>query len=279
MADKLTAFSIRDIATRDRLEDYAADALITTAGGLTLRVAIVADGAGGGEAGELAARLTARTVIEALQISTESNVPRILTRAVERANAVVFSELRGAGTSTVGVLVVNMNDNEPYGRLYCASVGNTRLYLVRDNKIARLNIDHTLSNEYIYAGQMSAEEARMLENADFVTRSIGVSNEVHVDIGIYAERGKPLCRWPPAPPLGQAGVALRGRRHHFAASDGMSASNSLDNVRCCTTIKYCPCPWDDVERLGQALLRYAAARSPTIPCALAGFCGFARRQP
>src|SRR5690606_26512014 len=137
MADKLTAFSIRDIATRDRLEDYAADALITTAGGLTLRVAIVADGAGGGEAGELAARLTARTVIEALQISTESNVPRILARAVERANAVVFSELRGAGTSTVGVLVVNMNDNQPYGRLYCASVGNTRLYLVRDNKIAR----------------------------------------------------------------------------------------------------------------------------------------------
>ncbi|NOG48583.1 MAG: hypothetical protein HND48_03375 [Chloroflexi bacterium] len=52
MAEKFTAFSTRDIASRDRLEDYSADAVVTTAGGLTLHVAIVADGAGGGEAGE-----------------------------------------------------------------------------------------------------------------------------------------------------------------------------------------------------------------------------------
>src|SRR5690349_21383060 len=136
---QITAFSDRDITTRERLEDYAADDVVKTAGGLSLQVAMVCDGAGGGEAGELAARLTSRTIIEFLQISTEANIPKLLVKAVEKANQVVYSELRGTGTSTLALIAIDLSDSTASGRMYIANVGNSRIYIVRDGHMARLN--------------------------------------------------------------------------------------------------------------------------------------------
>ena len=107
---QITAFSGRIIGNRERLEDYAVDTIITTASGLNLQIAMVCDGAGGGEVGELAARLTARTALEYMEISELRSVPRLLVEAIEEANRVVFSELRGTGTSTVAMIAIDLND-------------------------------------------------------------------------------------------------------------------------------------------------------------------------
>jgi serine/threonine protein phosphatase PrpC len=260
---QITAFSDRDITTRERLEDYAADGLVTTAGGLSLQVAMVCDGAGGGEAGELAARLTSRTILEFLQISSETNIPKLLVKAVEKASQVVYSELRGTGTSTLALVAVDMSDETPYGRLFIASVGNSRIYLVRDHQLARLNIDHTLANEYVYAGQMSFEEAKHLENADYVTRAIGINAEVQVDIGFYAERGKTFVNSRRAFRIGQKGMLLKEGDTVFAASDGMFELNPTDNKPYVQQEEFLRHALeDDVERAGRALMRYAAARRP-----------------
>ena len=260
---QITAFSDRDITTRERLEDYAADDIVTTAGGLSLQVAMVCDGAGGGEAGELAARLTSRTIIEFLQISTEANIPKLLVKAVEKANQVVYSELRGAGTSTLALIAVDLGDGTPFGRMYIASVGNSRIYIVRDGHMARLNIDHTLANEYVYAGQMSFEEASHLENADYVTRAIGINTEVQVDIGFYAERGKAFVNSRRAFRIGQKGMVLKEGDTIFAASDGMFEFNPTDNKPYVQDDEFLRHAMeDDVERAGRALMRHAAARHP-----------------
>jgi protein phosphatase len=146
---------------------------------------MVCDGAGGGEAGELAARLTSRTIFEYLEISPETSVPKLLIKAVEEANKAVYSELQGTGTSTVALAAVHLNDGATYGRLYIANVGNSRIYLIREGRLVRLNIDHTLANEYVFAGQMSPEEAKELNDPN-VTRSIGTGAKISVDIGFYA---------------------------------------------------------------------------------------------
>jgi len=259
----ITAFSDRDITTRERLEDYAADEQITTAGGLALQVAMVCDGAGGGEAGELAARLTARTIIEFLQISTETNIPKLLVKAVEKANQVVYSELRGAGTSTLALMAVDLGDGTPHGRLYIASVGNSRIYLLRDRQMARLNIDHTLANEYVYAGQMSFQEAAHLENGDYVTRTIGSNTDIQIDIGFYAERGKSFVNSRRAFRIGQKGMVLKEGDTLFAASDGMFELNPGDNKPYVLDEEFLRHALDDdVERAGRALMRYASARKP-----------------
>jgi len=253
---ELAAFSDRGIGTRERLEDYAADRTIITAGGLELQIALVCDGAGGGEAGELAARLTSRTIFEYLEISAETSVPQLLIHAVEKANKAVFDELRGTGTGTVAMAVVHLNDTSaPYGRLYVAHVGNSRIYLMREGRIVRLNIDHTLANEYIYAGQMSFEEAKQLDASEYVTRSIGIGAEVNVDIGFYAERGKDFVNSRRAFRIGQKGMKLQEGDTIFTASDGLFPyindeeflKHALD---------------DNVERATRTLLKYAADRGP-----------------
>ena len=135
---QIAAFSARNIATRDRLEDYAANAQVTTGGGLNLRIITACDGAGGGEVGELAARLTARTILGFLEVSAETSIPKLLVKAIEEANRIVFGELHGAGTSTVALAAVHLDDNPPHGRLYLASVGNSRIYLLRDGQLVRV---------------------------------------------------------------------------------------------------------------------------------------------
>jgi PKD repeat protein/serine/threonine protein phosphatase PrpC len=259
---ELAAFSDRGIGTRERLEDYAADRIIETAGGLALQVALVCDGAGGGEAGELAARLTSRTIFEYLEISTETVVPQLLIRAVEQANKAVYDELRGAGTGTVALAAVHLNDESaPYGRLYIAHVGNSRIYLMREGRMGRLNIDHTLANEYIYAGQMSAEEARQLDASDYVTRSIGVGAEVNVDIGFYAERGKNFVNSRRAFRIGQMGMKLQEGDTIFTASDGLFPYINEEEF-----LKHALD--DNVERATRTLLKYAADRGPEDNIAL-----------
>jgi serine/threonine protein phosphatase PrpC len=257
----ITAHSSREIMGRERLEDYAVDAVIETAGGLKLQIALVCDGAGG-ESGEVAARSAARTILDYLQISTSTNIAKILAKTVEKANSVVYSELRGRGTTTIALICVDLNDNQPNGRLFIASVGNSPIYLIRDGRLVRLNIDHTLANEYVYAGQMSPEEAANLQNATYITRSVGVGAEVQVDVGFYAERGKTFVTTKRATAIGQKGMLLKPGDTIFAMSDGLreAASDGLPFLRDDDMLRHALD--DNVERANQALMRYAIARAP-----------------
>ena len=260
---EITTFSARDMANRERLEDYATDALVSTAGGLNLQIAIVCDGAGGGEVGELAARLTARTILGYLEISTETSVPKLLVRAVEEANRIVYGELHGAGTSTLALAAIHLDDNPPYGRLYVASVGDSRIYLLRNGRMVRLNIDHTLGNEYVFAGQMTADETSQLGNPNFATRIIGVSPAVRVDIGFYAERGKDFVNSRRAFHIGQQGMLLEEGDTIFVASDGMFGINEEDGQPFLHDEEILHHALDDdVQRATQAWMRYASARRP-----------------
>lgn len=225
----LTSYSIREIGGRDYLEDYAVDRVIQTQGGLSLHVALVCDGSGGGSAGEHAARHTARTIMAYLEIGIETSVPALLVGAVEEANREVYQELRGAGTSTVALAAVQLNDPaSPYGRMFIASVGDSPIYLIRDKQLVRLNIDHVLSNEYIYAGQMARADAERMPNAKYITRIIGANDAVQVDIGFYAERGRPFVNSRRAFNIGRQGLLLHEGDTIIVASAGLFGAGEMD---------------------------------------------------
>lgn len=257
----ITAHSSREIMGRERLEDYAVDAVIETAGGLKLQIALICDGAGG-ESGEVAARSAARSIIDYLQISTSTNIAKLLAKAVEKANTVVYSELRGRGTTTIALTCIDLNDNPPNGRLFIASVGNSPIYLIRDGRLVRLNIDHTLANEYVYAGQMSPEEAANLQNATYITRSVGVGAEVQVDVGFYAERGKTFVSAKRASAIGQKGMILKPGDSLFIMSDGLRevGADGLPVLHDEDMLRHALD--DNVERANQTLMRYAIERVP-----------------
>ena len=261
---ELMAYSAREIANRERQEDYAVHEYIKTPNGLDLYLAIACDGAGGGEAGEMAARLTARSLIDHVEISEQTNIPRLLMEAVESANELIYSELRGEGTSAIAVIAVDLNDPDaPYGRMYLASVGDCYVCLLRDGQLIRLNIDHVLANEYIYAGQMSVAEARRLDNAEYPTRVIGVNPDIQVDIGFYAEKGKNFVNSRRAFNIGKKGMVLKEGDTVFASSDGIfrvPQGNRQPFLHKDELLRHAMD--DDPERTVRALLRYASQRRP-----------------
>lgn len=113
---------------------------------------VVADGMGGHRAGDTASRDTVGTLIESVRKSRETNPIKIIRTAVEEANRRVYEKSRedenlaGMGT-TVVVAVIE-------GRyLYVANVGDSRLYLIRDD-IRQITKDHSLVERWYEAASL-----------------------------------------------------------------------------------------------------------------------------
>ena len=60
-------------------------------------------------------------------------------------------------------------------------MGDSRVYLIRDNKIKQLTVDHSLVQEMVDSGQITEEEAQIHPNKNFITRALGVYPQVRLD--------------------------------------------------------------------------------------------------
>lgn len=160
-------------------------------------MAVLADGMGGYNAGEVASGMAvalvsselrdgvARTNLHGLrQTEGDQQAIRLLRSAVAKANASIYEtansqpQYAGMGTTLVAALV---RDN----RLTVAHVGDSRLYLMRDEKLSQVTRDHSLLQEQIDIGMITKEAARRSQNKNLVTRALGVEPEVEVEINTY----------------------------------------------------------------------------------------------
>jgi protein phosphatase len=168
-------------------EDRLKSGRVTTASGLVLDLAVVADGIGGENAGERAAEMTVEEVFAYAKTSQEKDIPLLLQTALEFANAKVYLEAQrerhkqDMGTTAAVAAVHN-------GRLYIANVGDSRIYLVRSKQIHQLTRDHTWGNEMVLQGALSPQEASRHIRRDELMRSIGYEPQILVDTGLYIER-------------------------------------------------------------------------------------------
>ena len=168
-------------------DDLKVEKQISTKGGISFALGIVADGIGGENAGERAAALTVDGVFEYCQNSTEnsaSEIPQILKRALEKVNADVFKEAQQQRTkknmgSTAAVAAICNK------QLYIANVGDSRIYLVRGKKITQLTVDHTWEREVVQEGKLSPAEAARHPRRDELVRSVGYAASIKVDLGLY----------------------------------------------------------------------------------------------
>jgi len=150
----------------------------------------VADGMGGHAAGEVASL----TAIEALKAAFDKDrSPAGLVAAAEEANRAVWGrgqtdpELRGMGTTLVAVALVDSDGEE---RLTVISVGDSRVYLLRQGELQQLTTDHSLVQELVDEGQLSEAEADIHPHRHVLTRALGVDPDVAVDdIQILPVRG------------------------------------------------------------------------------------------
>ncbi|HET7824188.1 MAG TPA: Stp1/IreP family PP2C-type Ser/Thr phosphatase [Anaeromyxobacter sp.] len=198
---RIEARGITDVGRR---RDHNEDALLVDE---PLGLFIVADGMGGHAGGGTASRLAVETIQAAVRHAKEkepevfgsapesveaSPVPDVLREAVEEACAVIYRtaqgdpELAGMGTTVTAVLVD--------GRVaYVAHVGDSRCYLVRQGRIYQVSEDHSLVNEQLKAGAISADEAKHSRFKNIITRSVGFEQQVQVDLmGLELEPGDAL---------------------------------------------------------------------------------------
>jgi serine/threonine protein phosphatase PrpC len=135
-------------------------------------VAIIADGVGGHQAGEIAARMAVEEISQVIGRSDASRPLTTLEEAFFQANKSIYSQ-SNRGKDFIGMSTTAACAWLIGRRLYLASVGDSRIYLRRDDHIQQLTTDHTWIQEAIESGLLTPEQARNHPNAHLIRRHLG----------------------------------------------------------------------------------------------------------
>jgi len=153
------------------------------------RLGILADGMGGYNAGEVASSMAATLIrsqlVSWLDQKAASVSPRDLRRAmelsVEAANQAVFNASQSnpnyAGMGTTLVMAVFQDQ-----RIMVAHIGDSRGYRLHGGRLARITRDHSLLQEQLDAGLITAEQAANASYRNLVTRALGVEEAVILEV-------------------------------------------------------------------------------------------------
>lgn len=134
--------------------------------------AVLADGIGGHRAGEVAAELAVNHIVDVVAKSDGHQIRRTLEDAVADASNAIAAHsasndnLKGMGSTCATVWIVG-------DRLYTASVGDSRIYLLRGGKIQQLSVDHTWIQEALEKNIITPETAREHPNVHVIRRYLG----------------------------------------------------------------------------------------------------------
>jgi len=138
----------------------------------------IADGMGGARAGEVASALAAGALHEAdVNGGGTARVIELIQEANRRVHerAQVDAETTGMGT-TITVALVEGDGTVTFGH-----VGDSRAYLLRDDRLEQLTDDHSLVAELVRRGELSAEAAEVHPQKSVITRALGTDPDVDVD--------------------------------------------------------------------------------------------------
>lgn len=159
-----------------------------------LSLGVVADGMGGHSAGEIASSIAVSVLAETIRkINTgalkmpDTFLPKLavterkLLMAANLANAAIYSTAQSSpvyklmGTTLTGVLF----DKDV---AIAVHVGDSRLYLCRDNKIVQLTTDHSLAMEHVRRGLLSKADADKSKIQNVLTRAMGIKKNIEFDL-------------------------------------------------------------------------------------------------
>ena len=149
--------------------------------GATAQYAVVCDGMGGANGGNIASKIAVEVIGSRIRDGYNENmgissVERLLDSAMATANVGVYdraqqqAELIGMGTTVVTAITCNRT-------AYISHVGDSRLYLWRDGVLTTVTRDHSVVQGLIESGQITEEEARSHPRKNYITRALGVVAE------------------------------------------------------------------------------------------------------
>ena len=143
--------------------------------------AIVSDGIGGHSAGEVAAEMAVETISHMVAQSDARQPLKILDNAIQVTSDAIASKAKdstqrlGMGTTCACAWIIG-------NRLFTASVGDSRIYLLRSGNLMQLTIDHTWVQEAVERGILDPHDVRSHPNVHVLRRCLGSPKTPHADI-------------------------------------------------------------------------------------------------
>ena len=141
---------------------------------------LVADGMGGCNAGEVASSTAISAFVEAMENAENGETLDKMMSAIAQCNKKVYQKSRenveflDMGTTLVAVTV----ENE---KMFIVHVGDSRVYLFRENNLQQITTDHSYVMELVKIGSITREEAEVHPKRNIITRAIGIREEVEAD--------------------------------------------------------------------------------------------------
>ncbi len=144
-------------------------------------LAILSDGIGGHRAGEVAAEIAVNKISQCVADSNGAQPAHILQKAIQEASQEIFNQAQedngrqGMGATCVCAMIIG-------SRLYAATVGDSRIYLMRGKTIQQLSTDHTWIQEALDQGILKPEQVAGHPNQHVIRRYLGSPTPPNVDL-------------------------------------------------------------------------------------------------
>lgn len=165
---------------RNTNQDYAG--VFKNAAGIEL--AILADGMGGHQAGDVASQMAVNNIgasWETSDIAEAEKAVKWLIKRIQNENEVIYQkgqtqdEFLGMGTTIVSAVLLKNS-------FVLSNVGDSRAYLLRNDELLQLTEDHSLVNELVKSGEITREMAANHPRKNVLTQSLGMPKTVEVDV-------------------------------------------------------------------------------------------------
>jgi protein phosphatase len=183
--------------------------------------AVVCDGMGGVNGGNVASSVAVEKISAFLLSGYHEGmdgpaVRELMASAVARANGAVHriagsdSTLTGMGTTVVAAVVCG-------GKIHVAHAGDSRAYLISSDGIRQLTTDHSMVQEMVEKGDITAQQAKTHPQKNIITRALGVEPSVRVD---YSET--------PFPPGSRLLICTDGLTNYLDSDQIFSLASKLN---------------------------------------------------
>lgn len=147
--------------------------------------AVVCDGMGGAAGGNVASSVAVKMISEKITSTyrdgmSSQSIKNMLISAINAANVSIYDmacsneDLHGMGTTVVTAIVTD-------GVAYVAHAGDSRAYMTFKDDITQLTKDHSIVQELVETGELTADEAKDHPNKNIITRALGVEDTINVD--------------------------------------------------------------------------------------------------
>lgn len=143
---------------------------------------VIADGMGGHKCGEVASKQAVDSVCDLLLKADWNceNISELLKNIITRVNDEIYNfslldeATQGMGTTLIITVIKNR-------MLYIGHVGDSRVYIIREDSIEKVTWDHSFIEELVKNGSITKDEAVNHPNKNLITRAVGYELDLQVD--------------------------------------------------------------------------------------------------